>query len=49
MKSSKLSDKRNLNTEVGQKRLPRLRRKVHALLDKKTANIKLSVSVGNML
>jgi hypothetical protein len=49
VESSQLSDKRNLNAGVGQKRLTRLRRKVHALLDKKTANIKLSVSVDNML
>jgi hypothetical protein len=49
VESSHLSDKRNLNAGVGQKRLTRLRRKVHALLDKKTANIKLSVSVDNML
>ncbi|CAA0083112.1 Uncharacterised protein [Zhongshania aliphaticivorans] len=49
LQSIKLNDKRSLNAEVGQKRLTRLRRKVHDMLDKKTKHIDLPVSIDNML
>ncbi len=49
LQSIKLNDKRNLSTDVGQKRLTRLRRKVHEMLDEKTAELKLPTSVDNML
>ncbi|MEX1669765.1 DUF1631 family protein [Zhongshania guokunii] len=49
LQSIKLNDKRNLSAEVGQKRLTRLRRKVHEMLDEKTAAIQLPAGVDNML
>ena len=51
IQSIKLNDKRSLNAEVGQKRLTRLRKKVHEMLDQKTASLPtaLPVSVDNML
>jgi hypothetical protein len=49
LQTIKLNDKRNLNAEVGQKRLTRLRRKVHEMLDAKISGIELPVSIDNML
>jgi hypothetical protein len=49
LQSIKLNDRRNLNAEVGQKRLTRLRRKVHDMLDEKTQHIDLPLSIDNML
>jgi hypothetical protein len=49
LQSIKLNDKRSLNADVGQKRLTRLRKKVHDMLDEKTDGAELSVSVDNML
>ena len=47
--SIQLNTKRNLSVDVGQKRLTRLRRKVHEMLDGKTAEFKLPASIDNML
>ena len=49
LQSIKLNDKRSLNADVGQKRLARLRRKVHEMLDEKTTELDLPVNIGNML
>ncbi len=49
LQSIKVNDKRNISGDVGQKRLTRLRRKVHEMLDKKTAALKLPTSVDNLL
>jgi hypothetical protein len=48
MQSIKLNDKYQLNAEAGQKRLTRLRKKVHDMLNEKTHHI-APLSIDNML
>ena len=49
VQSAKLNDRRKLHAEAGKRRITRLRRKVHALIDQKTHGTTLPASVDNLL
>lgn len=47
--SARVNDRRKSHSEAGKRRITRLRRKVHGLIDRKTHNINLPASVDNLL
>ncbi len=49
VQSAKLNDRRKLHAEAGKRRITRLRRKVHALIDQKTHGVNLPASIDNLL
>lgn len=49
VQSAKLNDRRKLHAEAGKRRLTRLRRKVHTLIDQKTHGTRLPANVDNLL
>ncbi len=49
VQSAKLNDRRRLHLEAGKRRVTRLRRKVHTLIDQKTHGVNLPASVDNLL
>ncbi len=49
VQSAKLNDRRKLHAEAGKRRITRLRRKVHALIDQKTHGVSLPASIDNLL
>ena len=49
VQSAKLNDRRRLHLEAGKRRVTRLRRKVHTLIDQKTHGVNLPASIDNLL
>lgn len=49
VQSARVNDRRKTHSEAGKRRITRLRRKVHGLIDRKTHNVDLPASIDNLL